>query len=333
LSRATWSPRQRRKNDVIFAVARRAVALGLALPKSWLAPLGTLLGSIAHAALRDERATARRNVARVRPELGPAERDAFVRATFRALGRNLTDTLALLDPTEAPDRTLGITRESRDVLDAALAEGRGVVYATCHLGPWERMAALLAGFGYPITTLARESYDERFQVLIYERLRSHRNIETIHRGSPSAPVAIVRALRRGRVLGFLVDLAGRAARSHPVTWLGQPSRVVLGPARLALRTGAPIVVGTPAGSPTGLFVRIARLSTADLPEGDEGEAVLCQRIADALSERIFALPEQWPWMHPSFAWAESPDTPGFLADSGRSAAHFRLVQSRRGLLH
>jgi KDO2-lipid IV(A) lauroyltransferase len=313
-----------------------------------------MLGSIAHAVLRDARSTARENVARVRPELGPAQRDAFVRATFRALGRNLTDTVALLDPTEAPDRTLGITRESRDVLDAALAEGRGVVYATCHLGPWERMAALLAGLGYPITTLARESYDERFQALIYERLRTERNIETIHRGAPTAPVAIVRALRRGRVLGFLVDLAGRAARTQPVTWLGQPSRVVLGPARLALRTGAPIVVGTPGGSAgevrppkrasagedrppkrasNGLFVRITRLSTADLPEGDEGEAALCQRIADALSERIFALPEQWPWMHPSFAIAERPERPGFSADSGRSAGHFRLVQSRRGLLH
>src|SRR5258707_7561123 len=31
-----------------------------------------------------------------------------------------------------------------------------------------------------------------------------------------------------------------------VEWLGQPSQIALGPARLALRTACPIVIGTPA---------------------------------------------------------------------------------------
>jgi lauroyl/myristoyl acyltransferase len=164
------------------------------------------------------------------------------------------------------------------------------------------MAALLSSLGYPITTLARESYDPRFQELVYERLRTARNVESIHRGSAAAPFAIVRALRRGRVLGFLVDLPGRTAKLEPVRWLGKPSRMARGPARLALRTGAPIVVGTPAPTASGaLSIRVARLPTADLSAGDEGEAALSQRIADALSERILALPVHWPWMHPSFA--------------------------------
>jgi hypothetical protein len=66
-----------------------------------------------------------------------------------------------------------------------------------------------------------------------------------------------------------------------------------------------------------------------------GEAALCQRIADALSERIRALPAQWPWMHPSFGDAEVArfDAGGPKAapsnttmEAGRSAGHFRLVQ-------
>jgi KDO2-lipid IV(A) lauroyltransferase len=225
-------------------------------------------------------------------------------AIFRCLGRNLTDTVALLDPTEEPSRTLGIPMESRRVLADALSEGRGVVYATCHLGPWERMAALLADLGFPITTLARESYDPRFHELVYEKLRTRRNVEVIYRGEPRAPLAIVRALRRGRVLGFLVDLPSRrepASRVlQNVRWLGCPSRIARGPARLALRTGTPLVVGTPAPSARGLEVRITRLPTCDLAAGDAGETELCQRIADELSVRIRALPAHWPWMHPSF---------------------------------
>ena len=344
MSRSSWSLGQRWKNDAIVVATAAAIELGLAVPRSWLPGLGSAVGWLAHALFRGARRTTLRNLELVHADFGPGECKAFTREIFRTLGRNLTDTVALLDPTEAPDRTLGITRESREVLDGALAEGRGVVYATCHLGPWERMAALLASLGYPITTLARESYDFRLQQLVYERLRSPRNIETIHRGASTAPFAIVRALRRGRVLGFLVDLQGRAQRSQAVTWLGRSSRVAIGPARLALRTGAPIVIGTPAPGIAGeLSVRIAKLSTADLPDGNAGEALLCQRIADALSERIRALPAHWPWMHPSFGHGGGPEaapshtagrpeavpsntTPSLPVEAGRSAGHFRLVQ-------
>ena len=74
-----------------------------------------------------------------------------------------------------------------------------------------------------------------------------------------------------------------------------------GPARLALRMAAPVVVGTPAPSADGgLEVHIVRIPTDDLAPGEDGERVLVQRVADALGERIRALPTGWPWMHPSF---------------------------------
>ena len=330
MSRTSWSRGQRWKNDAIFFVASAAVELGLALPRSWLPKIGSMIGTAAYALLAGARRTTHYNLALVRPELGDGARRALTRAIFRTLGRNLTDTIALLDPTESPDRTLAITTESRQALDGALGEGRGVVYATCHLGPWERMAALLAKLGYPITTVARESYDPRFHGLLYERLRTSRNVEAIYRAEPSAPFAIVKALKRGRIVGFLVDLPsriaaraddGRKAPFQSVEWLGYPSHMARGPARLALRTGSPIVVGTPAPATPGdarLCVRIARLPGSDLPVGPAGEAALCQRIADALSERIRALEAHWPWMHPSFVRASA-------VDPERSARHFRLV--------
>ncbi len=259
MSRSTWSRPQRWKNDAIYFAARHAIELGLAVPRGWLPALGGALGRMAHASLADARRHTLENLALVYPDLDAGARIAFARDVFRSLGEDLTDTLALLDPTESPDRTLGITSESIATLESALGEGRGVVYVTCHLGPWERMAALLARLGFPITTLARESYDSRFHALVYERLRTARNVETIYRADPRAPFAIVRALKRARVLGFLVDLVNPRSSSSTarVEWLGQ------------------------------------QLSLA-------GEAALCQRIADALSERIRALPAHWPWMHPSF---------------------------------
>ena len=307
MSRVQWSCAQRWKNDAIFLGVRVGIGLATSVLRSWLPALGAALGMAAFAMFGGARKTTFANLAlagsrATSPDapLRAPELASVARAIFRRLGQNLTDTVALLDPTEEPDRTLGITPASRVELEAALAEGRGVIYATCHLGPWERMAALLAKLGYPITTLARESYDARFHGLVYDRLRTGRNIEVIYRSETRAPIAIVRALRRRRVLGFLVDLPGRSANGAAVDWLGRASRMAPGPARLALRTGCPVVIGTPAPGPDGLYVRIARLPTRDLDPTAEGEAALCQRIADALSDRIRELPTDWPWMHPSF---------------------------------
>jgi KDO2-lipid IV(A) lauroyltransferase len=261
-----------------------------------------MIGLAAYTLLGRARRAALANLALVHPELDASAHRALARANFRSLGRNLTDTLALLDPKEDPARSLSVSASSEHVLADALAHRRGVIYVTCHLGPWERMAALLAERGFPITTVARESYDPRFHALIYERLRARRNVQVIYRGTPSAPVAIVRALRRGRVLGLLMDMPGRIA-TQSVTWLGLPSRVPIGAARLALRLRSPVVVGTPAPNSAGLEIRIAKLETEDLASGERGEAVLSQRIADALSERIRLLPTHWPWMHPTFGGA------------------------------
>jgi KDO2-lipid IV(A) lauroyltransferase len=296
------SPSWRRavKNELIYGAATLALrGIGL-LPSRWLEPLGRLTGSAAHLLFVRARRIARHNVALVHPRLSPLQRDRLVRTVFRTLGMNLTDTLALLRPREPASRTLEIGAASQSALETALAGGRGVIYVTGHLGPWERMAALLADRGFPITTLARESYDQRFHAMVYDRVRTDRNVHAIYRGRVGAPYAIVRALSRGRVVGFPIDLPGRIP-VLPVTFLGQPSHLPVGPARIALRTRSPLVVGTPApGAGARLEIRIAPLPYDDLPATPEGEAQLTQRIADALSERILALPEHWPWMHPSF---------------------------------
>jgi KDO2-lipid IV(A) lauroyltransferase len=319
-----WGWRRRLKNNLLYGAAALAVGTSRLLPYSWLAALGRLAGAFAHRWFGRARRIAEGNVELVYPELPGARRQDLVRANFRTLGENLADTLALLDRRETPARSLGVPPSSLRVLEEALRGGRGVIYITAHLGPWERMAALLASLGFPITTLARESYDPRFHALLYDRIRTSRNVEAIYRGSARTPYAIVRSLARGRVVGFPVDLPGRIPTER-VELLGQPSRLPIGPARIALRTRSPIVVGTPAPSATSargsLEVRITRLTADDLEPTAAGELALLQRIAQALTERISALPTHWPWMHPSFA----PDREPPIAHATEEPIH-----SRRG---
>ncbi len=285
----TWTPAQRRKNDLIFALARSALGLARAMPDGLLDASCAALALGAWAALGRER---RRADAHLRRALGSTSPGS--RAVFRGLGSSLADTVRLLRGDPAIGPRLGFPDEARRVFTDALAAGRGVVLATAHLGPWERLGAALVEAGLPVVTVARESYDPRFASL-YEELRERRGLRVLYRGRPGFPVAVVRALRSNRVLALPMDLGGRGVRTVDAPLLGGVWPLAVGPAELALRTGAALIVATPMpgldGTPRVEAERIAL---------DPGDAhALTLRIGERLERRLRAWPERWPWMHPA----------------------------------
>lgn len=271
-----WSLAQRVKNDVLYGLATSAIAIASRVPARLARAAGRGLGVIAWLCSPRLRRLAEANVASVL-EVDPK---AFVRRLYRELGARLGDMVASLHRTREP---LPFLPGSREALEAAITEGRGVVFASAHLGPWEHVAASLVAHGVPLTVVAREPYDPRFARL-YARLR--RGVRTVYRGADGAGVALVRVLRNGGVLGIPMDLRSRVA-SVTVPFLGRPAVTAVGPARLAVRTGAAVVVG--AATPEGLF--FTRISPSD----DETEVTA--RINEALGDLILAWPEAWLWMH------------------------------------
>jgi KDO2-lipid IV(A) lauroyltransferase len=308
----SWTALQRAKNDALWLVAAAALGATRHLPLPALRALGRASGAVAHWLGGSARRRALANVALALPELDDRARRALVRSCFRTLGEALGETVSLLRADRRP-APLHLSPGARATLDEARRDGRGVVFASAHLGPWEHVAASLVSAGVPLVTLARESYDPRFMAL-YERLRAASGVRVVWRSSPSAPLGIVRALRRGEVLGVPMDLRSRVP-SIEVPFLGRHAPTAAGPATIALRAGAPVVVGTVAPRPSAptetgpadpappprrcraLEVTITRICAADLRPDPGGIAVLTARINDELSRRIRALPEAWVWMH------------------------------------
>jgi KDO2-lipid IV(A) lauroyltransferase len=113
-------------------------------------------------------------------------------------------------------------------------------------------------------------------------------------------------LRAGGLLGIPMDLASRVP-SVDVPFLGVLAPTPVGPAKLALRTGAAVVVGAAALDDGRLVVDVTPVRTADLTgrgvsrqARDDAARLLTARINEALSARIRAMPEAWPWMHARF---------------------------------
>ncbi len=290
----SWSRRQKVKNACLLVTIRCALFFADLAPRALLLAGGRALGLLSHALFCSARRDARRCVEQ---SSLCADAQKLVRQSFENAGRNLALCLLLRRATPAALELVEVDEASRSTLETALASGRGVVFVSPHLGPFELVAAVVSELGYRPVAVVRESYDPRLDPIV-DAHRARRGVGVIHRGHPGAALRIVRALREGRPVGFLPDLASRVP-AVACRMLGKRWPLALGPQRIALRCGSPLLVGSlappraarsPAGRPAMFSLEIRQIEAC----GDEVE--MTQRVADALASALRRMPDHWLWM-------------------------------------
>ena len=264
---------------VFSAVVRR-------LPLSAARGVGLFLGHLGWHVLRHHRRRALTNIAAAFPDWTPRRRRDTIRAMFHHLGITLTEVLWLPN-FDAATCARTTTFEGLE----NLRPGNGVIAITGHCGNWEWTAHAVALYTH-LTVLHRGRDEPKINLFIAD-LRANAGITTIVRGSTAAGREMIRALRHGSMLAFLIDQNIRA-ESVKVPFFGRPAPTPIGPARLAVRMGVPItcIFGERRGSK--LHVRIMEpiaVSTEDDP------VALTARLTAEIEAQIRRVPEQWVWMH------------------------------------
>lgn len=222
---------------VVLPVGRLVTCLPFKPGRRWARGLGRLL----HALGRRQRARARRNleiVTSAQP-MRSAEKDALVRRVFENLAVVFFEYLKL-GALSARNHASFVDMGNTDVLDSALAQGKGVLAVSAHLGNWEYLASVGAKTGRNIAAIIhrqRNPYTDRWLRNIREQRGSVRCFYDELEGLP-------KALRHLRANGVLAILADQRATFQPlrVPFFGQPSNTAAGPAKLHLRYGAPLVL-------------------------------------------------------------------------------------------
>jgi phosphatidylinositol dimannoside acyltransferase len=127
------------------------------------------------------------------------------------------------------------------VIDA-LADGRGVIFATAHTAGWETVGQLLAGeYGLRVMIVERKEEDSQASN-IQDAARRAQGLLIVQAGDdPLAALPLVRHLRERGVVALQLDRAPLGMRSRPVVLFGAPGRIPEGPLKLASLTRAPIV--------------------------------------------------------------------------------------------
>jgi KDO2-lipid IV(A) lauroyltransferase len=129
--------------------------------------------------------------------------------------------------------------EGRQVLNRAMAEGRGVILVTGHIGSWELGARYLQSLGYNLHVVAGVQMNTLLTGAVKEA-KEKRGIEVINPDDSSRK--ILKALQSNGILALLVD---GNVYTGGVEWplFGRSARLPDGPVRLARASGAPVVGG------------------------------------------------------------------------------------------
>ena len=284
-----WTFSRKIKNHIIYYSAQALLFLAGRLPRFMSGTAAIIIGHAGYLLAGRERTTAVSNIEKSSLELfsGPHR---IVKNMFVHLAVSALELARIRAGRPSPEVVL--YDEAKRALEQALGRRKGVIFITGHIGNWEIMARHLAGLGYPISTVASESYDPRFTRMIDE-FRKSGGVETIFRSSPGSATAMLRALKRGGVLGFLVDQNTRVP-SVSVPFLGRRAPTPAGPAEIALKTGSAVVIGTIRR--TGPHSHAIDIEPVDVSDEDNPES-LTALFSRKLSQRIMSAPEQWVWMH------------------------------------
>lgn len=263
------------------------------MPLAFARGIGIFLGHLGWHVLRHHRRRALTNIAAAFPEWPPSRRRATIRSMFHHLGMTLGEVLWLPNLNAA---TCARTTTFEGLEN--LRPGEGTIGITGHCGNWEWMAHAIA-LRSPLTVLHR-GRDEPMMNLFIRDLRANAGITTIDRGSTAAAREMIRAIRNGSMLSFLIDQNIRA-ESVKVPFFGRPALTPIGPARLAVRTGAPIIriFGERRGGK--LHIRILE---PIIVSPDDDPVTLTARLTADIEAQIRRVPEQWVWMHDR--WRERP---------------------------
>ncbi len=281
----------------IYLMARLTAAFLAALPRPVLLFIARGLGRAAYSLVSRHREAALRNL---RFAFGRTKSEAEIRKIAREVFENLAQAYAdVLLFQKMDPKKLDQWVEMGDALETfrkLLAEGKGIILITSHLGNWELLAAALKLKGVPGKAVARRVRYEPYNKWI-ENLRRAVQLETIYRSE--SPREIIQLLRRGEVIGLLPDQDISNLRGVFVNFFGKSAHTSIAPVRLSLRTGAPIitcfVIRRPKGRYQFLIGEIIRPAIQTTREAAILEST--QQWMKNCEEMIRRYPGQWGWMH------------------------------------
>jgi KDO2-lipid IV(A) lauroyltransferase len=258
------------------------------LPVAWR--LARCYARLLDVALPRLRRVAMRNLALAMPEKTGRERSEIADGVFRSIARLLV-CFAKFPQIDKNNVPRWIRFEGCEHFEEALRRGRGVLFATAHLGNWE-LSAFAHGLSFaPIHVVVRPLDNPRIDRMV-ERRRVQSGNRVIEKRE--AARAIFRALAANEAVGVLIDQNSSPDQGAFVDFFGVPACAGTGFAKIAARSGAAVVPGFALWSEEEKRYVLRYYPPVEMTGSPEEDT---RRLHKRLEEVVRQHPDQWLWIH------------------------------------
>jgi KDO2-lipid IV(A) lauroyltransferase len=255
--------------------------------------IGMCLGGIAYLVDRSHRLIARENLYSVFKDEKGEKIDKTIKRVYLNLGQNLAEFFYIpwVDR-RFVDRFVEI--KGKKYMDRAFAQGKGVINVVGHFGNWELINPIYRVFNYPLTAVAYPQNNKLTNELI-NQYRTSSGAMIVSNEEPYKN--LVEILRQG---GLLLLVADQDAGGNGifVDFLGKQASTAKGPAILALRTSAPIIITCLVRNGSGYQMIMSKpLELVKTGNWKEDVLINTRLWCKVLEEYIYQYPDQWFWLH------------------------------------
>jgi KDO2-lipid IV(A) lauroyltransferase len=252
--------------------------------------LGTFYAKLIDLALPRLRRVAMRNLELAYPLKTRAERNVIAGDVFRSIGR-LLYAFARFPQINAQNISDWIRYEGLEHFTEAKKAGRGVLFATAHLGNWELSAFAHGLMTEPMHIVIRPLDNPRIDRLVEQRRQLSGN-HLIEKWDGAR--AILRALQQNEAVGILIDQNTSLQEGAFVNFFGTPACANTAFAKIAARTGAAVIPGFALWSDQERRYVLRFYPPVEMA-GDPVEDT--RRLHAVLESVIREHPGQWLWIH------------------------------------
>jgi KDO2-lipid IV(A) lauroyltransferase len=286
-----------------YLLARAVIASLRFLPLTVAEPLAHFYAKLLDTAIPRLRQTAYSNL---RFALGSADARAITDGVFASIAR-LILAFSRFPSMTRENISEWIRYDGLEHFTEAKRRGKGVLFATAHLGNWELSAFAHGLMTEPMHVVVRPLDNPWIDHLVAHR-RSLSGNSIIHKKDAARP--ILRALGRNEAVGILIDQNASIDEGVFVDFFGLPACAGVAFARMANHTGAAVIPGFALWSETERKYILKFYPILDMT-GDE--RIDTARIHSHLEAVIREYPDQWLWIHRR--WKTRPPVQAMTAES------------------
>lgn len=278
------------RNFILTLIAVKILILSVLLPRRPGLFVGRNIALAICFLFPRYRGIADENLKKAFENISPQELRRTRNHVFKNMGMNLVELCKL----NFRSRKFWLSRveiEGKNYIDRALSEGRGIILLSAHIGNWELLGAFLSMAGYKVNVAARKIRNG-FLNEILVTFRRLKKVNSIYRGGPGNLKRMIEVLKKGQILGVLIDQDTRRGGIF-VDFFGRPCYTPVSASRFSEVDNTRLI--------PGFIYRKADLNhrVRILPfPGKSGDAgrdtqVHSKIIEDFLKEH----PSQWIWFH------------------------------------